>query len=221
MKEHGQKLIQILGLLKMTLGRSASAVIGVVHTVNDPESVLKQFISEQLTTPALSCNISSTDDITLPGISIYADDKAIQMPDNPPALQRVHGCLNSVTWLKGARRNECRKHYSGSTQRLPLGDKSWLTLRNTQSTCQLRLAALLDTEEKPAAYASQLEDLRERLAVLEWQINCAARDGLYAHQIVLESCVTSATENFMSEHGDALTDALAPFFALHTGLRRQ
>lgn len=32
MKEHGQKLIQILGLLKMTLGRSASSVIGVVHT---------------------------------------------------------------------------------------------------------------------------------------------------------------------------------------------
>lgn len=88
--------------------------------------------------------------------------------------------------------------------------KSWLTLRNVQSTSQLRLAALLDTEEKPAAYASQLEDLREHLALLEWQINCAARDGLYAHQIVLESCVTSATENFMSEHGDALTDALAP-----------
>ena len=89
--------------------------------------------------------------------------------------------------------------------------KSWLTLRNTQSTCQLRLAALLDTEEKLAAYASQLEDLRERLAVLEWQINCAARDGLYAHQIVLESCVTSATENFMSEHGDALTFLCAPY----------
>lgn len=48
--------------------------------------------------------------------------------------------------------------------------KSWLTLRNTQSTCQLRLAALLDTEEKPAAYASQLEDLRERLAVLDGRL---------------------------------------------------
>ena len=96
--------------------------------------------------------------------------------------------------------------------------KSWLTLRNTQSTYQLRLAALLDTEEKLAAYASQLEDLRERLAVLEWQINCAARDGLYAHQSVLESCVTSATENFMSEHGDALTDALAPFLCAPYGL---
>ena len=60
----------------MTLGRSASSVIGVVHTVNDPESVLKQFISEQLTTPALFCNVSSTDDIALPGISIYADDKS-------------------------------------------------------------------------------------------------------------------------------------------------
>lgn len=87
-----------------------------------------------------------------------------------------------------------------------------------QSTSQLRLAALLDTEEKPAAYASQLENLRERLALLEWQINCAARDGLYAHQIVLESCVTSAAENFMSEHGDALTDALAPFLCAPYGL---
>ena len=96
--------------------------------------------------------------------------------------------------------------------------KSWLTLRNVQSTSQLRLAALLDTEEKPAAYASQLEDLREHLVLLEWQINCAARDGLYAHQIVLESCVTSAPENFMSEHGDALTDALAPFLCAPYGL---
>lgn len=59
---------------------------------------------------------------------------------------------------------------------------------------------------------------KRRLAVLEWQINCAARDGLYAHQIVLESCVTSATENFMSEHGDALTDALAPFLCAPYGL---
>ncbi|WP_250187871.1 phage polarity suppression protein [Escherichia coli] len=78
--------------------------------------------------------------------------------------------------------------------------KSWLTLRNVQSTSQLRLAALLDTEEKPAAYASQLEDLRERLALLEWQINCAARDGLYAHQIVLESGTICSSFIFMPRY---------------------
>ncbi len=101
MKEHGQKLIQILGLLKMTLGRSASAVIGVVHTVNDPESVLKQFISEQLTTPALSCNVSSTDDITLPGISIYADDKAIQDARQSPSPAARSRMLKQRDMVKG------------------------------------------------------------------------------------------------------------------------
>ncbi|HBA7414509.1 TPA: hypothetical protein J1Y28_004311, partial [Escherichia coli] len=42
-------------------------------------------ISEQLTTPALFCNVSSTDDIALPGISIYADDKAIQDARQSPS----------------------------------------------------------------------------------------------------------------------------------------
>ena len=101
MKEHGQKLIQILGLLKMTLGRSASSVIGVVHTVNDPESVLKQFISEQLTTPALSCNVSSTDDIALPGISIYADDKAIQDARQSPSPAARSRMLKQRDMAKG------------------------------------------------------------------------------------------------------------------------
>ena len=101
MKEHGQKLIQILGLLKMTLGRSASSVIGVVHTVNDPESVLKQFISEQLTTPALSCNVSSTDDIALPGISIYADDKAIQDARQSPSPAARSRMLKQRDMVKG------------------------------------------------------------------------------------------------------------------------
>ncbi len=101
MKEHGQKLIQILGLLKMTLGRSASSVIGVVHTVNDPESVLKQFISEQLTTPALFCNVSSTDDIALPGISIYADDKAIQDARQSPSPAARSRMLKQRDMAKG------------------------------------------------------------------------------------------------------------------------
>lgn len=133
----------------MTLGRSASSVIGVVHTVNDPESVLKQFISEQLTTPALFCNVSSTDDIALPGISIYADDKAIQDARQSPSPAARSRMLKQRDMAKGARRNEYRNHYSGSSQRLPRGNKSWLTLRNVQSTSQLRLAALLDTEENP------------------------------------------------------------------------
>ncbi|MFE4112476.1 septation initiation protein [Kosakonia sp. YIM B13611] len=92
MKENGQKLIQMLGLLKMTLGRSASSVIGVVHTVNDPESVLKQFITEQITQPALSCDVSLGDDTLLQGIGIYADDVAIldaRKSPSPAARSRM------------------------------------------------------------------------------------------------------------------------------------
>lgn len=53
MEQHGQKLIQTLALLKITLGRASSNISGVVHTVNDPESVLKNFISKNITDRAL------------------------------------------------------------------------------------------------------------------------------------------------------------------------
>jgi hypothetical protein len=38
MQSHGKALIQTLSLLKSTMGREASAVVGVVHSVNDPDT---------------------------------------------------------------------------------------------------------------------------------------------------------------------------------------
>lgn len=90
--------------------------------------------------------------------------------------------------------------------------KSWLTLRNVQSTSQLRLAALLDTEEKPAAYASPLENLRERLALLEWQINCAARDGLYQDHMTTEKKESCSDLNRKAH----LSPASAGFFDVYS-----
>ena len=52
MQSHGKALIQTLSLLKSTMGREASAVVGVVNSVNDPDTVLKDFI--HITRPALA-----------------------------------------------------------------------------------------------------------------------------------------------------------------------
>lgn len=49
-----QALIQTLSLLKSTMGREASAVVGVVNSVNDPDTVLKDFIHKHITRPALA-----------------------------------------------------------------------------------------------------------------------------------------------------------------------
>lgn len=57
MQSHGTVLIQTLSLLKLTMGREASAITGVVHTVNDPETVLKDFIRKNITKPALSNSV--------------------------------------------------------------------------------------------------------------------------------------------------------------------
>ncbi|EAY4002107.1 septation initiation protein [Salmonella enterica] len=54
MQSHGKALIQTLSLLKSTMGREASAVVGVVHSVNDPDTLLKDFIHKHITRPALS-----------------------------------------------------------------------------------------------------------------------------------------------------------------------
>ncbi|EPF4598579.1 septation initiation protein, partial [Escherichia coli] len=43
-----------LSLLKSTMGREASAVVGVVHSVNDPDTLLKDFIHKHITRPALT-----------------------------------------------------------------------------------------------------------------------------------------------------------------------
>lgn len=54
MQSHGKALIQTLSLLKTTMGREASAVVGVVNSVNDPDTVLKDFIHKHITKPALT-----------------------------------------------------------------------------------------------------------------------------------------------------------------------
>ncbi|MHB9187611.1 phage polarity suppression protein [Escherichia coli] len=54
MQSHGKALIQQLSLLKSTMGREASAVVGVVHSVNDPDTLLKDFIHKHITRPALT-----------------------------------------------------------------------------------------------------------------------------------------------------------------------
>ncbi|HHX3740419.1 TPA: septation initiation protein [Escherichia coli] len=54
MQSHGKALIQTPSLLKSTMGREASAVVGVVHSVNDPDTLLKDFIHKHITRPALT-----------------------------------------------------------------------------------------------------------------------------------------------------------------------
>ncbi|EAO3906122.1 septation initiation protein [Salmonella enterica subsp. enterica serovar Newport] len=54
MQSHGKALIQTLSLLKTTMGREASAVVGVVNSVNDPDTVLKDFIHKHITKLALT-----------------------------------------------------------------------------------------------------------------------------------------------------------------------
>ncbi len=66
-----------------------------------PSYITGADISEQLTTPALSCNVSSTDDIALPGISIYADDKAIQDARQSPSPAARSRMLKQRDMVKG------------------------------------------------------------------------------------------------------------------------
>ncbi|MDE8559050.1 septation initiation protein [Pantoea vagans] len=63
MDAHGQQLIQTLSLLKITLGRQASAGIGEVHSVNDPDTALKNFITRNITDPALVRDALPEDDV--------------------------------------------------------------------------------------------------------------------------------------------------------------
>lgn len=65
--------------------------------------------------------------------------------------------------------------------------------------------------EKPADYARQLGLLRERLDVLKWLINCAARECMYSQHLLMKTCTEDALSSFMQANGAALTSALAPF----------
>lgn len=96
--------------------------------------------------------------------------------------------------------------------------QEWQALRNSREAAKQQLAALLTSGVKPANYAGQLDAVRERLEVLEWQINCAAREDVYAQGMVLGACVEDGLNAFMAENGSALTTALAPFLNGRGGL---
>lgn len=87
----------------------------------------------------------------------------------------------------------------------------WQSYLGERLEAETALDTLLKAGEKTADYSDRVPQLRECIAVLDWQINCAAREGVYAQRIVLEACTEDALSGFMSEHGPALTSALAPF----------
>ncbi len=74
MKQHGSTLIQLLSLLKVTKGRSASSISGVVHSVNDPETLLRDFIASSITKEGANKQVISSQADSLIKISrIWAD----------------------------------------------------------------------------------------------------------------------------------------------------
>ncbi|HDE1064424.1 phage polarity suppression protein [Klebsiella quasipneumoniae] len=87
----------------------------------------------------------------------------------------------------------------------------WQAHLTARQDAETALSALLLAGKKQADYSERVPALRERIAVLDWQINCAAREGVYAQRIVLEACTEDALSAFMREHGPALISALAPF----------
>lgn len=86
----------------------------------------------------------------------------------------------------------------------------WAGHSESRKAVEQQITSLLAATEKPADYARQLELLRERLDVLKWQINCAARECIYAQHLLMEACTEAALSNFMQANGAALTSALAP-----------
>ena len=93
MHSHGKALIQTLSLLKTTMGRKASAVTGVVHSVNDPDTVLKDFIRKHITEPALSNDAMPEQDPVLKLAGIAPDYAALvdfrKLP-SPAALHKMN-----------------------------------------------------------------------------------------------------------------------------------
>ncbi|OKU25283.1 phage polarity suppression protein [Escherichia coli] len=87
----------------------------------------------------------------------------------------------------------------------------WAGHNESRKAVEQQITSLLAATEKPADYARQLELLRERLDVLKWQINCAARECIYSQHLLMEACTEAALSNFMQANGAALTSALAPF----------
>ncbi|MEN4518401.1 septation initiation protein [Pantoea agglomerans] len=90
MTSNGQALLQLLGLLKTTLGRRAGSVTGVVNSVNDPESVLKQFIAKRITKPALDMDSSPEYDPLLKQTGAYPAHSALVSVHNAPSPAALH-----------------------------------------------------------------------------------------------------------------------------------
>ncbi len=85
LKEHGHQLMQVLSLLRLTLGRNATIISGTVHSVNDTETVLKNFIAENITRPALSHPFAAQDDPFLCQVGVHADEQAYLDVRNAPS----------------------------------------------------------------------------------------------------------------------------------------
>lgn len=94
----------------------------------------------------------------------------------------------------------------------------WAGHSESQKAVEQQIRSLLTATEKPADYARQLELQRERLDVLKWQINCAARECIYSQHLLMEACTEEALSNFMQANGAALTSTLAPFLKGRGGL---
>lgn len=92
MQSHGKALIQTLSLLKTTMGREASAVVGVVNSVNDPNTVLKDFIHKHITKPALINDAMPEHDPVLKLVGVAPDYAALadfrKLP-SPAALHKM------------------------------------------------------------------------------------------------------------------------------------
>ncbi|EBP4261509.1 TPA: septation initiation protein [Escherichia coli] len=92
MQAHGKALIQTLSLLKTTMGREASAVVGVVNSVNDPDTLLKDFIHKHITKPALANTAMPEQDpvFKLAGVAPdYAARVDLSKIPSPAALHKM------------------------------------------------------------------------------------------------------------------------------------
>ena len=94
----------------------------------------------------------------------------------------------------------------------------WAGHIESRKIVEQQIESLLTATEKPADYARQLQLQRERLDVLKWQINCAARECIYSQHLLMEACTEEALSSFMQVNGTALTSALAPFLKGRGGL---
>lgn len=90
MQSHGKALIQTLSLLKTTMGREASAVVGVVNSVNDPDTVLKDFIHKHITRPALTNAAMPEQDPVFKLAGVAPDYAARRDFSNQPSPAAIH-----------------------------------------------------------------------------------------------------------------------------------